>query len=409
MKAFFEVKTIDNVLGMVELFQKKEIELSPIETSLDRILAEDIRSDVDIPDFSRSTMDGYAIKASSSFGSSGSIPAYLDIKGKVEMGNLPNFSIGSGEAAEISTGGAIPEGSDSVIMIENTNMIDDKSIEIYKSLAPGSNVIQKGEDVKKFHITLTAGTKIRPQEMGLIAASGKKNLKVFKKPIVAIISTGNEIIPPDRKPQKGQIRDMNTYTLLGQIVKSGGVPKFYGIISDDLKSLKKVYSKAMEETDIIIISGGSSLGIKDMTVDVLKSIESTEILVHGISISPGKPTILAKCGEKQIWGLPGHVASAMVVFKILVQNFLEDMGGVVKHSRIVPAVKATLSRNLASSQGRIDYIRVKLIEKGKVLFADPIIGKSGLISTMTKSDGLVKIDINKEGLYKGSCVSVMLF
>jgi molybdopterin molybdotransferase len=409
MKAFFEVKTIDNVLDMVELFPKTETESSSIEESLNRVLAEDIYSDINIPDFSRSTMDGYAIRASSSFGSSESNPAYLDIKGKVKMGEFPNFCIASGEAAEISTGGAIPDGSDSVIMIEHTNMIDDKSIEIYKSLAPGINVIQKGEDVKKFDITLVTGTKIRPQEMGLIAASGKKHIKVFKKPTVSIISTGNEIIPPKNTPQKGQIRDMNTYTLLGQVLKSGGIPRSYGIIPDNFESLKKVYSRAMEKSDIIIISGGSSMGVKDMTIDVFKSIKNTEILTHGISISPGKPTILAKCGKKQIWGLPGHVASAMIVFKILVQSFLENMGGMLRHNRVVPTIKATLSRNLASSQGRVDYIRVKLVRKGKVLFAEPIIGKSGLISTMTKSDGLVKIGINKEGLYKGLCVSVILF
>ena len=407
MKEFFKVKTIEQALEYAVQFQPMPIEKVSLMDSVERILAEDIQSDIDLPDFSRSIMDGFAVRGSSTFGASEGNPAYLNVKGTVAMGNKPDFSVGPGEAVQISTGGMLPTGADSVVMIEHTEAMDDTTIEVYRSVAPGQNMVAVGEDIKKGEVILRCGEKIRPQEAGMLAALGKRAVKVYKKPLIGIISTGDEVVAVEDSPGPGQIRDINTYTLSGLIQEIGATAISFGIVRDDYEELRTTCSQALAQCDMVLVSGGSSVGARDFTIDVITALADSEILFHGISISPGKPTILARVGNKAFWGLPGHVVSAMVVFSRIVRPFIEHVSGRSDiHGKKI-RLRATLNRNLASAQGRVDYIRIRLQQKDGVLWAEPILGKSGLISTMVKADGLIEIGMNTEGLDKGAQVEVI--
>ena len=407
MKEFFKVKTLETVLNYRSAFPRVEIEKVPLLETVGRVLAEDIIADDDLPDFPRAIVDGYAVQGASTFGSSEGNPAYLTVSGSIAMGESPKLTIGPGEAARIATGGMLPHGADSVVMIEHTEVIDDTTIEVYRSVAPGQNMITIGEDIKKQANVIKQGQTIRPQEAGLMAALGKKEVAVYQKPVIGIISTGDEIISVEETPSRGQIRDINTYTLAGLIHQAGAIAVTYGIIQDNFENLFEKCKSALDRCHMILISGGSSVGARDFTVEVFSSLPDAEILVHGISISPGKPTILAKVQNKACWGIPGHVVSAMIVFARVVRPFIEYIGGKSDEKRKELRLQAKLSRNVASAQGRVDFIRVQLRIDGNQLWADPVLGKSGLISTMVKADGLIEIDINTEGLDKGTVVEVI--
>ncbi len=408
MKEFFKVTDLERVLEYASDFPKVETEEIGLLDTVGRVLAADVVSDIDLPEFARSTMDGYAVRASSTFGASEANPAYLTVIGSVAMGESPGFSIDPGDAAKISTGGMLPNGADCVVMIEHTEALDDTTLEVYKSVAPGQHVVEVGEDIRKNEILLTCGQKLRPQETGLLAALGKATVNVYKKPVIGIISTGDEVVSIHESPGLGQIRDINTYTLSSLIIEAGGIPVSFGIVQDDYDVLFNKCEKALAKSNMVLISGGSSVGVRDFTIEVLSALPDASILVHGISISPGKPTILAKSQKKAFWGLPGHVVSAMVVFTTVVRPFIEHIGGLSMQHKRNTARSARLSRNISSAQGRIDYIRVKLAEKDGVLWAEPVLGKSGLINTMVKADGLIAIGRNTEGLDKGTVVEVML-
>ncbi len=407
MKEFFKVTDLKSVLEYSSDFPRVETEDISLDESTGRILAVSIDADVDLPDFTRSSMDGYAVRASATFGASEANPAYLTIKGAVPMGESPPFSIGSDEAARISTGGMLPEGADSVVMIEHTETIDRTTIEVYRSVAPGQHILEKGEDIPKGAVLVPKGKRLRPQETGLLAAFGKKTITVYKKPVVGIISTGDEIVSVRETPAHGQIRDINMYTLSGMLRKTGAVPVSFGIVRDNFDDLFKKCTTAMAQSDMVLISGGSSVGTRDFTIDVLAALPESDILVHGISISPGKPTILAKSRNLAIWGLPGQVTSTMVVFEIVVKPFIDHIGGLSLNNERNFKLSARLSRNIASAQGRTEYIRVRLNSKDGILWADPILGKSGLINTMVNADGLIEIGTNTEGLDKGAEVAVI--
>ncbi len=407
MKEFFKVTDLEAVLGYRRSFPQVGWEQISLPEAVGRTLAEDVVADEDLPDFPRTIVDGYAVQGASTFGASEGNPAYLTITGNIAMGQSPEFEIAPGEAARISTGGMVPTGADSVVMIEHTEAIDDTTIEVYRSVAPGQNMIAIGEDIQKHTSVLRKGQTIRPQEAGLLAALGKQQISVYQKPVVGIISTGDEIIPISETPLVGQIRDINTYTLAGLIREAGALAVPYGIVRDDFDMLLEKSRLALDQCHMVLISGGSSVGTRDFTVDVLSSLQDAKILVHGISISPGKPTILAKVKDKSFWGMPGHVVSAMIVFSKVVQPFVAHIGGQSGMEDDVLGLPARLSRNVVSKQGRVDFIRVRLRREGNQIWADPVLGKSGLISTMVNANGLVQIDINTEGLNKGDEVEVI--
>jgi len=407
MSHFFKVKSLEDVLSLTREFDPTEAETVDTREAFSRILAEDVAAPGDMPGFRRATMDGFAVNASATFGASESTPAWLEIQGTVPMGQVPDFELAPGKAAHISTGGMLPKGADAVVMVEHTQTIDDTSVEIYKSVAPLQHVIDTSEDFASGDVVLAAGTFIRPQEAGLAAGLGFTTLPVHRVPVVGIISTGDEIIPIDQDPAPGRIRDINSYTLRGFVQEAHAQVIQYGIVKDDPDQLRKVCEKALKQTDMVLISGGSSVGTRDYSVEVLSALPDTRILVHGMSVSPGKPTILAKSGSKPVWGLPGQVVSAMVVMKMVVIPFLQRIQG---HRVPKPLVRvpAKLTRNVASAQGRRDFVRV-MLETGETgLTAKPVLGKSGLIRTMVLADGLLDIGENLEGLEKNTVTQVIL-
>jgi molybdopterin molybdotransferase len=407
MNHFFKVKSLEEVMERVKDFSLVDSELIPVGDAFSRVLARDLVARIDLPGFRRATMDGYAVAANSTFGASESNPAWLTLAGNISMGDIPGFALETGQAAKISTGGMLPPGADSVVMVEHAELIDDASVEIYKSVAPLQNVIDASEDVAKDETVLPRGTFIRPQEQGLVAGLGVSKIRVYKLPRVGIISTGDEIVPIEEEPSPGKIRDINSYTLSGFIREAHAEPVCYGIVRDDRAALQKALEKALEETDMVLISGGSSVGTRDFTVEAISSLKDTEILAHGISISPGKPTILARAGKKPVWGLPGQVVSAMVVFRIIVLPFLNRLKGLDDRDRTI-RVPAILSRNVASAQGRREFIRVLLEHGAGRITARPVLGKSGLIRTMIHADGLLEIGEHVEGLEKGALVDIIL-
>lgn len=408
MKDFFKVKTLKQVLTYTSNFPTVGTEEVELSRSFGRINAIDIRANHDLPDFARATMDGYAVKASSTFGASESNPAFLTVKCSIRMGESPNAKIGPGETAKISTGGMLPHGTDAVVMIEHTEAVDNSSVEILRSVAPRQHVIVAGEDIQKDEMMISKGQAIRPQEMGLLAAFGIQTVTVFRHPVISIISTGDEIVPIDQTPEPGKIRDVNSYSLAGFIEKSGGIPHHCGIVQDNYDALYHQCESAAKTSDMVLVSGGSSVGMRDFTTDVLSSLPDSKILVHGISISPGKPTILATVQNKAFWGIPGHVTSAMVVFETVVRPFIDHIRGMELSNRPSHKISARLSRNIASATGRTDFIRVRLREKADGVYAEPILGKSGLLNSMVKADGLIEIDLNTEGLDKDTDVQVIL-
>ncbi|MBI4775303.1 MAG: molybdopterin molybdotransferase MoeA [Deltaproteobacteria bacterium] len=408
MELFFNVVSTEKVLEIVQSFGPLEPETIVLDDALDRVLAEPVTSPEDLPPFPRSTVDGYAVRARDTFGGSEQMPALLHIAGDIGMAEEAEFELGPGEAARIPTGGMLPRGADAVVMAEYSHALDGQTIEISKSLTPWENVIQPGEDVALGQTVIGKGAVLRAQELGLLAGLGIRNVPVFRRPRVAILSTGDELVSPGETPGAGQVRDINSVTLAALSRQAGALVFDLGLVRDDFEALKCKTTEGLESADMLLISGGSSVGARDFTLSVFRSLPDSEILVHGVSISPGKPTILARTGAKSVWGIPGHVASAMVVFMVFIRPMLNVLSGKpTTDDGPFGRISARLSRNLASAQGRDDFIRVRLARESDGWVAIPVLGKSGLISTLVEADGLVRIDRNTEGLYEGDEVQVL--
>jgi molybdopterin molybdotransferase len=409
VKEFFKVLDIEQVLGLISEFDPVSVEEVALEAAAGRILAEDVFAAENLPAFARSTVDGYALAAASTFGASESSPALLQLVGTVAMGENARMRVASGEAVRVATGGMLPAGADSVVMLEHAEALSESAIEVFRSVAPGQNLIAVGEDFENGAPIAARGQRLRPQDAGVLAAFGRTQVHVFRRPVVEIISTGDEIVPVGSIPGPAQVRDVNSYTLAGLVAETGAVPQSGGIVKDDFQSLQAACARGLKGCDMLLVSGGSSVGARDYTVEVISAFAGAEILVHGIAISPGKPTILARIGSKAFWGLPGHVVSSMIVFTRIVRPFLRHMGGMVAADAADITIPARLSRNVASAQGRTDFIRVRLVRRGGELWAEPVLGKSGLLNTMVKADGIIEIGKNVEGMDEGTRVEVILF
>ncbi|MFT3895618.1 MAG: molybdopterin-binding protein [Anaerolineales bacterium] len=408
---------------------KIDSESIDVPSALNRILAEDILASQPLPDFQRTTVDGYAVRAGDTHGASDSLPAYLTLIGEVPMGDAPEFEIGASQCALIHTGGMLPNGADAVVMLEYTQTIvgaehrsapTQTEIEIFRAVATRENVIRIGEDVAQGQLVLPKGTLIRPAEIGGLMALGITALRVAKRVSVGLISTGDEVIEPSQTPRPGQVRDINSFTLGALVEKSGGVAKRYGIISDQFQALKDAAAQALSECDVVIITAGSSASTRDMTAEVIRSLGEPGVLVHGINTRPGKPTILGVCNGKAVIGLPGNPVSALVNGYLFVVPVIEKLLG--ESAKPKATVQATLTVNLPSQAGREDWIPVRLIvnRKSKTLApgasagvvnydADPIFGKSNLIFTLASADGLLRIHPDATGLSAGETVEVVLF
>ncbi len=407
---FFKVKTAEEVFGIIEEFEPLGGEIVALEEALGRTLIADVFAPEDLPGFPRSSMDGYAVRAQDTFGATESLPALLEVAGEVQMGQRPETAVGAGQAVKISTGGMLPEGADGVVMVEYCHALDGHTIEVSRAISPLENVIRPDDDLKQGSKILSSGEPLRPQDLGVLAGMGLAEVSVYKRPRVAIVSTGDEVVPIDKRPQPGQVRDINTYTLGAFCRQAGAEAIILGLCPDDFTQLRERVSKGLQVADTVWISGGSSVGTRDLTVKVFESFEGTELLAHGVSISPGKPTIIARTGSQAMFGLPGHVASALVVAEVFLGPFLARLSGekaLVR--RLYEFIEAELSRNVESASGREDYIRVRLKKTGAGYVAEPIFGKSGLISTLVEAEGLLRVERNREGLYKGQRVAIMAF
>ena len=388
----------------------KKIKL-PLAEALGRICAADIHSPENLPPYPRSTMDGYAVRAQDTFGASEKLPAYLEVSGEVCMGEFPEHGPKPGSCHAIATGGILPPGTDAVVMLEYTVAIDDSMIEVVQPVATGANVINAGEDVSANEILLSAGHGIRPQDIGLLAGVGIENIAVFRKVRVGIISTGDEIVSHDQTPAPGKIRDTNSVSLAAQIRILNATPTFYGISADDEKILTGMVQKATTANDIVLLSGSSSVGVRDLGEKIIENMGSPGILVHGVAVKPGKPVIIARANNTMIFGLPGHPVSAAVSFDLFVRPAILHLSGLAEdglpQQRII---KARLMRNLNSASGRTDVVRVRVkIIPGKEPEAHPILGKSGVLSTMVKANGYIEIAEKLQGLKEGEIVEVRLF
>jgi molybdopterin molybdotransferase len=356
-------------------------------------------------------MDGYAVKSADTFGCSESVPAYLRLTGEVVMGEPAVATVRSGDAVAIPTGGMLPEGADAVVMLEHVQLSDTEIIEILRPVAPGENVIRSGEDVSKGETVLRIGHRLRPQDIGALAGLGIVTVEVFQKPSVAILSTGDEVVPPRSETSIGQVRDINSYTLAGLIMNAGGIPVKFGIIPDNFDILREAVEKALEACNMVLLSGGSSAGVRDMTSRILESIEPGSILFHGVAIKPGKPLIGGFVKNRPVFGLPGHPAAVTVSFINFVEPVLLKISGsqAEEKEKYFHRVRARLTKNVSSAPGREDHVRVAVSVRGEELQAIPVLGKSGLMKTLVNADGILVIPAASQGISEGEVVEIRLF
>jgi molybdopterin molybdotransferase len=356
-------------------------------------------------------MDGYAVRAKDTFGASQSLPAYLKLGGVIEMGKEAVQPLTPGEAVRISTGGMMPPESDAVVMVEYTDETNAGLVEIHRGVSPWQNVIQIGDDIKQGELVFKRGRRLRAHDLGALTGVGISSLSVYRRPRIALISTGDEIVDADTVPSPGQVRNINQHSLAGLIEECGGELKDWGVVRDDRGALKYAIGEALAWADLVLLSGGSSMGAKDIALETILSFPDSEFVFHGISIAPGKPTIFAKACGKPILGLPGYPVSALVIFDLFAVPMIRRLGGETLDAlgRFARTVKAKLKTNIASQIGREDYVRVTLEGAPDDLVATPLPSKSGAIFTLVKADGMVRIQLNQDGLEQGEEVDVILF
>ena len=380
-----------------------------VADALGRITAVDLCASEDLPAFPRSTMDGYSLRAADTFGASEGLPAYFTVVGEVPMGRAAGVSVSVGEAAVAYTGGMLAHDADAVVMVEHTQPVDANTIEVVRPVAPGENVVQPGEDVCRGEIILPKGHLLRPQDLGGLTALGITRVKVARRPRVAILSMGDEVVAPDVTPAPGQIRDVNSYTVAAQVSRAGGEPVRQGIVGDEYEEQLAAARNGLERADALVLSAGSSVSSRDLTADIINALGEPGALVHGLSIRPGKPAILGLVNGKPAFGLPGNPVSAMIVFDLVARPVLYRLAGL----STVPesaTTGAALTHDIASAPGREDYVPVRLTRNGTgELKAEPVFGKSNLIFTLIRADGLVQVPLDKAGLYAGETVAVRLF
>jgi molybdopterin molybdotransferase len=388
----------------------QEIETLPTLQAAGRICAQTIYASTRLPIFVRATVDGYALRAEDTYGASDSLPAYLALVGEVLMGAEAGLSVRPGQCVLVHTGGMLPDGANAVVMLEHSQVSRPAEIEISRACAVGENVIQPGEDIEVGQPVLQAGQRLGAAEIGGLMALGITDIGVTRRPRVALISSGDEVIPPQATPLPGQVRDVNSYSLSVLVEEAGGVAQRMGIVPDQEQALLQAARQALEAYDLVVITAGSSASARDLTSQVIQALGSPGVLAHGVNLKPGKPTILACCQGKPVIGLPGNPVSALVAARLFLIPVVERLLG-QPDNRSQAYLAARLAVNLASQAGREDWIPVKLVEerKGEAKFlAEPIYGRSNLIFNLVTADGLVCIPPSATGLSAGAWVEVYL-
>jgi molybdopterin molybdotransferase len=398
-------EALASLLDNIEI--KTEEEVIATHLSFARVTAVDITAQNPLPSFPRSTVDGYAVRAVDTHGASEQLPAFLKVVGEIHMGSEPGFSIAASECGLIHTGGMLPDGTDAVVMVEYTQSIGEQEIEVMRSVAVGENVLKVGEDVAQGQKVVNAGTMLRPAEIGGLMGLGITRVKVVRKPRVGILSTGDEIIPPEQELKPGQVRNINSYSLAALVQKSGGIPVLYGIFGDQFDELKGGIQRALSECEMVVVTAGSSASVRDLTAQVINEIGQPGVLVHGVNVRPGKPTILGVCEGKAVVGLPGNPLSGLVIATLFVVPVINALQG-IRHKQTSPLLHAKLTVNLPSQSGREDWIPVRILEDVGEYLAEPVFGKSNLIFTLVRADGLLRIPPDDTGYGAGQIVEVLL-
>ena len=410
LKPFFRVSSPEEAKNQLAQFMALEAESTGIDEAIFRVLAKSIKADQDSPPFDRSIMDGFAVKSTDTFGSSESSPSLFNVVGEISMGEVPRIKIQLGEALRIWTGGAMPQGADSVVMVEHTQDLGGNAMEVVKAVAPFDNMVRKGEDYKKGEELLQRGLRLRSQDIGLLASLGTNKVEVHIRPRVALISSGDEITAVEDVPPPGCVRDVNRHSLYAGVREAFAEPKWIGLAADTLNSVKSMLRSGLDRADIVVISGGSSMGSRDYVIQAISEEPASRILLHGVSMSPGKPIIIGTVESKPVIGLPGHPISALVCFDQFVVPIIRRLAGEDTCEPFLrPCVKAFLTRNVSSKEGRQDFVRVRLSVNGGEFYATPLPAKSGMVSAMSRTHGFVKIPMDCEGFYKDRSVNVYLF
>ncbi len=417
MAEFFNVLPPDEARALLLSYLTRPIETEIVATrqALGRVTAQPVRAPHALPTFRRSTMDGYAVRANDTHGASETLPALLGAVGEVGMGRAADVVLRPGEAALVHTGGMIPDTADAVVQVEHTQRVSGAGgapfpyeIEVLRPVAAGQNVIQIGEDVAAGADVLAAGRRLRPQDLGGLMALGLTSVAVARRPRVAILATGDEVVAPDATPGPGQVRDINTYTIAAQVRAAGGLPQPRGIIPDDAAALHVAAAAALAESDMVVITAGSSVSARDMTATVIAALGVPGVLLHGVATRPGKPTIVGAAAGKPVLGLPGNPVSALVQFDMFGVPALYHLQGLVGEPPR-NRVWARLAANVPSASGREDYVPARLEASDGGPLAVPVFGKSNLIYTLVGADGLIVVPLNRAGLMAGDQVEVRLF
>ena len=412
MKPFLQLRTTEEAYACIDTFTAVGTETIDPRSAAGRVLAADVRAACDVPHFERSNMDGYAVVAADTFGACERRSVALRLAGQVAAGEEAVQRLEPGSAIGVSTGAMLPPGADAVVMVEYTDSGDDGTVSVRQAAAAGQHVVRIGEDMATGDLVLEAGRRLRGPDIGALTGTGTETIEVFKLPRVAVMGTGDEIVDPGEDPGPGRVRNINQYVLKSVAADCGAEVLDLGVIADDPDALASALRKAVAEADGVIIAGGSSMGRHDLTAAAVGSLDASELLFHGLAIAPGRPTLLARAAKVAVMGLPGNPAAAAVVLSLFASVLIRVLGG-EKLRRILiarPTVRATLAAPVPSTEGREEYIRVRLADGGAgCLRASPILGRSMAISTMAGADGMLRIPASSEGIDGGTQVEVMLF
>lgn len=374
-----------------------------LEAARDRVTSAAIVAGETLPAFARATMDGYAVRAADTHGASESAPAYLRFAGEALMGAVPAVSVGRHEAVRIHTGAMLPAGADAVVMVEETNLHGDE-VEVLATAAVGENVLTVGEDIRAASTAVASGVRLRAADLGGLAALGIARVPVVGRPRIAILSTGDEVVPIAASPRMAQVRDINSMTIAATIDRAGGIALPAGIVRDDEDAMFAAARAALDGADALVLSAGSSVSVRDLTARVVDRLGAPGIFVHGIALRPGKPTVIAVCDGKPVIGLPGNPASALIVAWRLLRPLVQYLGGenVAPDGRDSFETEAVLTANVPSRPGREDFVPATLARaEDGTLHATPIFGSSNLIFTLVRADGVIAVPADRSGLAAG--------
>jgi molybdopterin molybdotransferase len=404
-REFFAVRTLGEALTGFRPSRRTRADATGLEEALGRVPAAAVTAPHALPGFARATMDGFAVRAADTYGASDGLPSYLDLVGEVRMGRPPEVEVRPGTAVATATGAPLPPGADAVLMVEHTQSAAPELLEVLRPVAPGDGMVRADEDAAPGAELAAAGRPLRAQDLGMLAAAGVTEVTVHARPRVTIVSTGDELVPPATSDLEiGQVRDSTAVALAALVRDAGGEPRHAGIVPDDPDALAATLRGALDGSDVLVVSAGSSVGARDETAAAIASLGEPGIWCHGLAFRPGKPTLLADCGGVPVIGLPGNPRSALVVFRVLGVPIVRLVGGCTAPPP-EPTVHARLGRDLPSASGRVDVVQARVRDG----LATPLFGSSSLLSILTAADGYLVVPEAATGLAAGSDVEVTLY